>query len=571
MNKFKRLSPKLYIGITIIYLVFVISSLFTVPELKRSPSKSAYTDVTDEFYYQVGEGVMNPFTFTQNNNPEPGRPYHLTCHINKDSILGHTLLFSTRNCLVTVSVDDTVIYKTSLKDESQTADYIGVMSHFVTIPTASADGLLDICLTPVTDYDAELIDRIYSGLENDVLVHMVKENLFPVLVSLLIAVLGIIVVVFGSITSNKHKAQTLIYLGIFSFCFGIFSIVQLPILTLFFRKPAFLYTLKLLTLAFLPYPLIHCIMLSTNTLPSYKRMITEATPLLYFLLIIINHVLGIFPLNQIKPFIIYAFLFFVLGGLAYLIKYLISCYRTRHLKNNISRIFYSIFLITLTIELIVYICVSQNNRYLILSYYVLFALLIVVITNSAQEFSKFINIGANALTLENAAYVDSLTELNNRTALNRDMDELEKSLNKNTSIAIIQMDLNFLKRTNDMLGHIAGDRLLKNAADAIHTGFEEYGKCYRFGGDEFIVILIDHVKEKYNLGISAMENACERINGSLPLLEHVSIAYGIAYYEPESDTSLWRVQERADAAMYEHKRIMKQKHAPNNNYKDDRL
>ena len=381
MNKFKQISPKLYIGITIIYLFFVISSLFTAPEINYSSGKDTYADVTDEFYYLLDEGVMNPFTFTQTNTPRAGESYHLTGHIHSDSMVGHALLFTTRNCLVTVSADDTVIYETQLKEKDKYTDYIGVISHFVTIPASFSEKKFDICLTPVTNYDAELVDHIYSGLENDILVHLVKENLFPILVSLLILVSGVIIVIFGAISANKHKAQTLIYFGIFSFCFGIFSIAQLPILTLFFKQPTFLYTLKLLTLAFLPYPSIHCIMLSTNTLPSYKRMVTEATPLLYFFLVIAGHVSGLLPLNRAKPFILYASLLFALCGLYYLVRHLITSYRTRlHIKNNISRIVHVIFLIAFGIELIVYLCVSPNNRYLILSYYVLFAVLQLSIT-----------------------------------------------------------------------------------------------------------------------------------------------------------------------------------------------
>lgn len=572
MNKFKQLSPKFYIAIAIIYLIFVISSLFVAPKLQTSSSKEPYTDVTEAFYYQNGESVMNLQTFTEDTKPIAGKSYHLLGHINKTSKGSHALYFTTRNCLVLVSVRDSVIYKTELKDNKTTTDYTGVTSHLITIPSIFADDKVYICLTPVTDYDVELIDRIYSGSENEVLTHVVRKNIFPMLISLLIIFCGIVVIVFGVITANKHRGQTLIYFGIYSVCFGIFSTVQLPILTLLFKEPAFLYTVKLLTLAFLPYPSICYIMLSINMLPSYKRMITETFPIICFLLIIGGYVSGLLPLNMAKPFILYALLLSILIGLIYIVKHLITCLKAQKgWKENLTLFLHAAFLFAFGIEIIVYLCLSENNRYLFVSYYILFALLIAITIKSTREFSKFISIGANSLTLENAAYIDSLTELNNRTALNRDMEELEKSLNKNSSIAIIQMDLNFLKRTNDMLGHIAGDRLLKNAADAIHTGFEEYGECYRFGGDEFIVILINHVKEKYNLGISAMESSCERINRSLPLLEHVSIAYGIAYYEPDSDTSLWRVQERADAAMYEHKRMMKQKHASNNGYKDDRL
>ena len=47
------------------------------------------------------------------------------------------------------------------------------------------------------------------------------------------------------------------------------------------------------------------------------------------------------------------------------------------------------------------------------------------------------------------------------------------------------MDLNGLKRTNDSLGHAAGDELIQNAGLIIDESFKDYGTSYRIGGDEF--------------------------------------------------------------------------------------
>ena len=54
----------------------------------------------------------------------------------------------------------------------------------------------------------------------------------------------------------------------------------------------------------------------------------------------------------------------------------------------------------------------------------------------------------------------------------------------------MMMDVNGLKKTNDIFGHIVGDELLIGSAECIIKAFGAYGRCFRAGGDEFIVIAV---------------------------------------------------------------------------------
>ena len=60
----------------------------------------------------------------------------------------------------------------------------------------------------------------------------------------------------------------------------------------------------------------------------------------------------------------------------------------------------------------------------------------------------------------------------------------------------ISIDLNGLKRVNDTYGHVAGDELIRAAADCMKNSFNEYGKIYRIGGDEFAVIITEETSLK---------------------------------------------------------------------------
>ena len=84
---------------------------------------------------------------------------------------------------------------------------------------------------------------------------------------------------------------------------------------------------------------------------------------------------------------------------------------------------------------------------------------------------------------------DPLTNLYNRYAYIQDLENFETHGIVPSDLIAISLDVNGLKKVNDNLGHQAGDELLCGAAQVIRDTFGPYGKCFRTGGDEFIVLM----------------------------------------------------------------------------------
>ena len=85
---------------------------------------------------------------------------------------------------------------------------------------------------------------------------------------------------------------------------------------------------------------------------------------------------------------------------------------------------------------------------------------------------------------------DKLTELKNRLALQSDFStRYEKLLREGTPLAMIMCDIDFFKRVNDTFGHNAGDAILKHVAKILRSALNERDNAYRWGGEEFILIL----------------------------------------------------------------------------------
>ena len=92
------------------------------------------------------------------------------------------------------------------------------------------------------------------------------------------------------------------------------------------------------------------------------------------------------------------------------------------------------------------------------------------------------------------AYIDEMTGLHNRSAYEEYLMENSKT---DAASYVLMMDLNNLKQCNDILGHRVGDDYIMKAAASIRKVLEPHGCCYRIGGDEFVVLLLNISKDSF--------------------------------------------------------------------------
>lgn len=95
-----------------------------------------------------------------------------------------------------------------------------------------------------------------------------------------------------------------------------------------------------------------------------------------------------------------------------------------------------------------------------------------------------------AKTLNQIAYIDSLTETGNRRFTDaRLREDLAKSLDLNCPIGVLFIDIDSFKEVNDRFGHDAGDKVLRTTAKTLTANLRSCDFVGRWGGDEFLVIL----------------------------------------------------------------------------------
>ena len=149
---------------------------------------------------------------------------------------------------------------------------------------------------------------------------------------------------------------------------------------------------------------------------------------------------------------------------------------------------------------------------------------------------------------------DSMTGLRNKKAFKEDIELL------NCGCYFISIDANELKRTNDTLGHVYGDKLLTGIAENIKKIFGDYS--YRTGGDEFYVILSDVTED---VVISKIKYLKDSLSSHSESGMTFSVSSGYAYSENKDDRQ--NSIEEADRQMYKDKQEYHSKHY----YPDSRL
>jgi diguanylate cyclase (GGDEF)-like protein len=145
------------------------------------------------------------------------------------------------------------------------------------------------------------------------------------------------------------------------------------------------------------------------------------------------------------------------------------------------------------------------------------------------------------------ARVDALTALGNRRAFDEALDaELARSRRASSPLSLIVTDLNGFKEINDRYGHVKGDECLRSAAAALREAVRRPDLCFRWGGDEFAVVLTGaHATVARALAVrleKAVAGTCRRPDGS-PL----TLTCGHA--ELELDMSAAEAVARADATL----------------------
>ncbi|MBO7699019.1 MAG: GGDEF domain-containing protein, partial [Erysipelotrichaceae bacterium] len=143
-----------------------------------------------------------------------------------------------------------------------------------------------------------------------------------------------------------------------------------------------------------------------------------------------------------------------------------------------------------------------------------------------------------------ASLTDTLTSVRNRLALRRDYESYN-----DTDVHVMMADLDHFKQINDTHGHEEGDKILIRFSKILSETFGLL-HCYRYGGDEFLIVLPMMEEKQFNEKLNILKEKTEDViiaNTD----EHLKFSAGYVYGHVSSEEDLRNMIRQADERLYD--------------------
>lgn len=564
MDKLGNITPKRILKAAGI-LYGILSVLFWMQKADALLASSGlqeqnYISLNDSWEITIGDDLyedvsIDNFTFDAVSKGEEVTMVRILP--DEWNIVEGTLRLHTSQTALRIYIDDEQVYENGY-DRVYRNKTVGGGYQFVKFPNEYQGKTLKIHMyisedrafskfNPIRIYEWENVYRV-----------LMTENRYPMF-------FGCFLVIFGLVTSLiticalafSLKYIRMLCISVFSILIGIWTLGYYDIFTIFSMPLYSISLLEYISLYLAPIPLLIYLWEDVKNLKNrvlgtlYKViLIVQITASMGMLLL---HAFDIVhcaaTLKYMQMFIVIGLIFFVT------IEFL-------NIKD--SKGIERFFIIGM---LLVVACISydlfgyQFNRYWGRNIFTLKGLtaigvvvfIFILIASFYVSLTQNIMQEAERALLIKRAYVDELTQINNRRYCIEYMEKLREE--KEKYYTIVCFDLNDLKITNDTYGHAKGDILIKSAAEVISDTFGAYGLVARMGGDEFIAILntsdsheIAKAMELFKINMSKKNKEVEDLN--------MSMAYGYAVCNGK-DYDITKLYQIADDRMYENKKKMK--------------
>lgn len=147
--------------------------------------------------------------------------------------------------------------------------------------------------------------------------------------------------------------------------------------------------------------------------------------------------------------------------------------------------------------------------------------------------------------------IDELTGVYNRRFLMKALISKDSYLMTEIEYyTLLMIDINNFKEVNDVYGHLVGDEVLKKLGEILRQNTRKYDICSRYGGDEFLIILVETNKKSANKFIERVERGFSKVMNKYSKVQF-SLAFGIS---DSKEKNVKEIIDLADKNLYQNKR-----------------
>lgn len=466
-----------------------------------------------------------------------------------------TMMFYTTHSDVSVYVEKEKIYtvSTNLSEKTFQAVRSDRWNQF-SVEKAYEGKQLQVVLKTSYKSVAEQAPLFLLGNELDIVIRELKAALLSMFLAFAVFACGIAMCIYYVFSGKSRlKNYRTIYLGIFSAFIGFWFLINIPIVQFLIGNYMMLEYISYLIFGMLPIPFI----LFEKQIVAQKFGWLLSLIAVYIMLVqtgrVVLQMTGYMDLKEsqtiIHVVILLSIAMFILLGI-------VNMYVNRESEKSLISRVNVIFLLVIAagsgIDILTYYIYPQGGKEFNCSKFALLLYIVSLVYATMKETEELVQKAQDA---ERLAYTDELTGLNNRTAYNEAVEKVDLTKGVHT---VFMCDLNNLKKCNDTMGHHWGDTYIKISAGIIQESFDDIGRAYRIGGDEFCIISDVDDPEQIQAAYDKLAYRVEEYNTGTSVIE-IGIAVGYARYDANIDKNLEDTRIRADQRMYLNKEMIKNK------------
>lgn len=538
----KGIIVKIYLGFLIV-CVLVLLYMFSNFHMERMhrPTTEGYEVPTDYTYCMYEDstapvGIREEYVFSF---PEIDGSY---CD----------LVFYTLHQNTNVYIDGERVYRMKPHVGNRFGRTSGCVWNNVVLQDIDENRQVRVAIYPVYESVIGVSPLFYFGERNAIFMDVILRQLPTLLLSFVAILTGLLFVVYAIYNyKNLETNKNLIMLGCFAIIIGLWKLTDNSVIYLLIPNVQALYMVPYLTLHLVSAPFVLFVKelyYNKDSKIWYIPILTEFASLTVTLCLQLFNILDMRQMLWAIHIELIMTVAVVFGMLIYEVR---KKGMNVRMKRNLT--FLVICLVGALIDIAVYyIFRGMSEKMLGMLGFVIY--IFAQGAYSIRDAKDLMNFGKQARTFEQKAYHDQLTGLYNRMAYADYIGREDYSPEHNI---IIVFDLNNLKKCNDTLGHEKGDIYIKECASLIQETFQDIGRCYRMGGDEFTVLLEQASLSVCKKRLQRLQEAVVERNKKNPEID-MGIACGYELFDTRIDHDISDTYRRADKKMYHEKFSMKQ-------------
>ena len=462
-----------------------------------------------------------------------------------------SLMFKSSHAMIEVFIDGEAVYAYGM-GERIAGKSPGTYWHVVSLPGESGGKALSMRLTSAYDavYGADM--DVQYGSRGDCILAFVSSFLPILILDCVIITMGLLCLLLCMMAARKREKQEMtgfLCIGLFSLTIAVWSLRQCGFLQFLIPSGEILYyvDLHLLFLVLAPMDLFMCSISHTKWRTGYLWIAAA-----YMAGVVVTTAMQFAGIRDIFEMLLCLHALIAFNG----IYMFFAIYReTAEYENGmVSGMRFPLYTLMLfgVLELVSYYIPMFGGISVFLPLGAMVFILMLIWQQVEGHYQSVLE-EQKLLYYEKLANTDLLTGAYNRNAYENALRQFEQAQDGQRGYGAVLFDLNNMKVINDNYGHEKGDEAIRFCHSLILKAFDDRGKCYRIGGDEFVFLASEALDfERCAASFEALV-AREKEKLDFPF----SVALGYAVFDAARDKSLQDTIKRSDAMMYQDKKRKK--------------